>query len=187
MKNRFSEENIEQNLKDCLSFIGEDVTREGLIETPKRIVKSWKELYAGYHQDPEDILKTTFVEGSCKEMVVLKQIDFFSTCEHHFLPFFGSVDIGYIPDEKVVGLSKLARLVDIFSRRMQIQEKMTSQIADTLMEVLKPKGCIVKVQAQHLCMLARGVKKANATMVTSAIRGVFEKQEVRQEFAELIK
>lgn len=141
MKNRFSEENIEQNLKDCLSFIGEDVTREGLIETPKRIVKSWKELYAGYHQDPEDILKTTFVEGSCKEMVVLKQIDFFSTCEHQFLPFFGSVDIGYIPDEKVVGLSKLARLVDIFSRRMQIQEKMTSQIADTLMEVLKPKGC----------------------------------------------
>lgn len=170
-----------------LSFIGENPDREGLLQTPHRVIKSWKELYAGYKQNPTEVLGTTFTDGACKEMVILKNIDFFSTCEHHLLPFFGTVDIGYIPDEKVVGLSKLARLVEVYSRRMQIQEKMTAQIADTLMEVLKPKGVMVKVSAQHLCMLARGVKKANTFMVTSAIRGSFDKQGVREEFLELIK
>jgi GTP cyclohydrolase IA len=178
---------IKKYWERIFEYIGEDPRREGLLDTPERIVKSWSELYAGYTQDPKKILTTTFVEGACKEMVICKEIDFFSTCEHHMLPFFGRVDIGYIPNDKVVGLSKLARLVEVFARRMQIQEKMTGQIADTLLAVLQPKGVMVKVSAQHLCMLARGVKKANSVMVTSAVRGVFEQKEARDEFLELIK
>lgn len=178
---------MQELVRKTIRLIGDNPDREGLIDTPKRVIKSWKELYAGYQQNPKQILQTTFIEGSCKEMVVLKEIDFYSTCEHHILPFIGTASIGYIPSEKVVGLSKLARLVDCFARRLQIQEKMTSQIADSLMEYLNPLGCMVIVKAQHLCMLARGVEKANATMLTSAIRGKFEDIEIRQEFLNLIK
>jgi len=147
---------------DCvtrmLELIGEDPNREGLLETPARVVKSWGELYGGYNQKPEAILKT-FSEGTCDEMVVLKQIEFYSMCEHHMLPFFGKISVGYIPDKAVVGISKLARLVEVFSRRLQIQERLTGQIADALIEHLKPKGVMVVCEAKHLCMVARGVGK----------------------------
>jgi GTP cyclohydrolase I len=178
---------MESKIKAIIKNIGDDPEREGLRETPARVIKSWKELYAGYDQNPSDILKTTFEEGACREMVVLKDIEFYSTCEHHIIPFFGKISIGYIPDKKVVGISKLARLVEVFSRRLQIQEKLTSQIADSIMDHLEAKGCMVIAEAKHLCMIARGVKKQNSQMITSAIRGIFEKQEVRAEFLGLIK
>jgi len=180
-------QDIESKIKDILSFIGENSEREGLRETPKRMIKSWDKLFGGYKQSPEEILKKSFTEGSCDEMVVLKDIEFYSTCEHHFLPFNGKVHIGYIPDGKVVGISKLARITEVYARRLQIQERMTTQIADIIMSVLKCKGVIVIVEAQHFCMVSRGVEKQNSKMVTSAIRGVFEKAEVRGEFLQLIK
>ncbi len=178
--------NIKNSIEKILSYIGEDPTREGLQETPDRMVRSWGKLFGGYKQDPKDILKI-FKDGSCREMVILKDIEFYSTCEHHFIPFYGKVSIGYIPNGKVVGVSKLARLVEIYSRRLQIQERMTSQIADALMEHLEPLGVMVICEAKHLCMVARGVEKQNSTMTTSAIRGHFERIEVRQEFLTLIK
>lgn len=183
----FEKENdIEDSIIRQLEYIGENPNREGLIDTPKRIVKSWNELYAGYKMNPNDIM-TTFEDGSCDEMVLLKQVNFFSMCEHHLQPFFGQCNLAYVPDKKVIGLSKLARMVEIFARRLQIQEKMTSQIADCLMEYLQPKGCMVLVEAKHLCMISRGIKSHDAEMTTSAIRGVFKEQEVRNEFLNLIK
>jgi len=183
----FEKENdIEDNIIRQLEYIGEDPNREGLKETPRRIIKSWNELYAGYKMDPKEIM-TTFEEGACNEMVVLKSINFYSNCEHHLQPFFGQCFLGYIPDKRVIGLSKLARLVEIFARRLQIQEKMTAQIADCLMEYLQPKGVMVLVEAKHLCMISRGIKSQDAEMTTSAIRGVFEKTEVRNEFLNLIR
>ncbi len=179
-------ETIEGKIKEILSFIGDDPGREGLKETPKRMIKSWKKLFGGYKQNPKDVLKI-FQEGSCKEMVILKDIEFYSTCEHHFIPFYGKISIGYIPNGKVIGVSKLARLVEIFARRLQIQERMTSQIADALMENLSPLGVMVICKAQHLCMVARGVEKQKSVMVTSAIRGSFSRPEIRQEFLSLIK
>jgi len=180
-------QDLQSKIKDLLSYIGDDPEREGLKETPNRIIKSWEKLYGGYDKNPEDILKTTFTEGSCNEMVILKDIEFYSTCEHHMLPFFGKIHIGYIPDKKVVGISKLARLAEIYSRRLQIQERMTTQIADSLFKILKCKGVCVIVSAQHFCMTARGVEKQNSKMITSAIRGIFEQTQVRNEFLELIK
>lgn len=177
---------MEETLKKVLEYIGEDISREGLIETPKRMKRAYDEIFAGYKQNPKDLMKT-FVEGSCKEMVILKNCEFYSTCEHHFLPFFGHISIGYIPDKKVIGISKLARLVDCFSKRMQIQEHMTTQIAECIMNDLGAKGVIVVCEAQHLCMKSRGIKKQDASMVTSAIRGVFENIALRQEFLSLIK
>ena len=177
----------ELNLVEILKFIGEDPNREGLKETPKRIVKSWEKLFGGYAKDPKDIMKT-FTEGVCDEMVILKNIEFYSTCEHHFLPFFGKISIGYIPKNKVIGISKLARLVEIYSRRLQIQERMTDQIASCLLEHLEPLGVIVVCEAKHLCMVARGVEKQNSVMVTSSIKGVFKKNiAAREEFMRLIK
>lgn len=178
---------IEDSLVRVLQYIGEDPKREGLVDTPKRIVKSWGKLFSGYDQKPEDILKTTFVDGACNEMVILKDIEFYSTCEHHMLPFLGKVSIGYIPDKKVVGISKLARLVEVFARRMQIQERLSSEIADSIMDVLDAKGVMVVIEAKHLCMTSRGVEKQNSVMITSAIRGVFEQRETRDEFLTLIK
>lgn len=169
-----------------LEFIGEDPQREGLRETPSRVLRSWAELFSGYALDPAAVFKT-FSDGACQEMVILREVDFFSTCEHHLLPFFGTVSIGYIPDQKVIGVSKLARLVDIFSRRLQIQERLTAKIADTLVQHLQPKGAMVVCRATHLCMVARGVKKNSPTMVTSAIRGAFAAAEVRAEFLRLIE
>lgn len=169
-----------------LAYIGDDPQREGLKETPKRIVRSWSKLFSGYEQKPESVLKT-FTEGSCDEMVILKNIEFYSTCEHHFLPFFGTISIGYLPNKRVLGISKLARLVEIYSRRLQIQEKLVAQIADSLMEHLQPLGVMVVCKAKHMCICARGVEKNQAEMITSALRGAFNKPEVRQEFLQFVQ
>lgn len=178
---------IEKNVKEIIDFLGEDVEREGLIETPKRVQKAYEEIFSGYKQNPKDLMKT-FQEGTCEEMVILKNCEFYSTCEHHMFPFFGHISIGYIPNKKVIGISKLARLVDCFSKRMQIQERMTTQIADTIMNELDARGVFVICEGVHFCMRSRGVKKQDASMVTSAIRGVFkENAEARQEFLSLIK
>lgn len=173
-------QSIERAIKGILDYVGDDSSREGLIETPKRIRKSWQKLFGGYKQNPKDILKV-FKDGSCSEMVILKNIEFYSTCEHHFLPFFGKIHIAYIPNGKVVGISKLARLVEVYSRRLQIQERLVSQIADTIMENLNPLGVMVVCEAQHFCMISRGVEKQNSIMVTNAIRGVFQEIEARNE------
>ncbi|ACC98189.1 GTP cyclohydrolase [Elusimicrobium minutum Pei191] len=169
-----------------LAYIGDNPNREGLQETPHRIVKSWEKIFGGYKQKPESVLKT-FVEGSCDEMVILKDIEFYSTCEHHFQPFFGTISIGYLPNKRVLGVSKLARLVEVFSRRLQIQEKLSADIADSLMQHLNPLGVMVVCKARHMCVCSRGVEKHNAVMITSAIRGVFKKPEVRGEFLDFIQ
>jgi GTP cyclohydrolase I len=170
-----------------LSAIGEDVLREGLKDTPKRVVKSWAELYGGYGQDPKAVLGTTFKKDGYDELVLLKDIQFFSTCEHHMLPFFGKAHVAYIPSKRVVGLSKLARLVEVFSRRLQIQERLTVQIAESINEVLEPRGVGVVLEATHFCMIARGVSKQQATMVTSSMLGAFrDKPEAREELLRLI-
>lgn len=175
-------------IREVLTAIGENPDREGLKETPKRVVKSWAELYAGYHQKPAEILAKVFEDGACDEVVLLKEIAFSSMCEHHMLPFVGVAHIAYLPAGKVVGLSKLARLTDCFAKRLQIQEKMTSQIADAIEEHLKPKGTAVIIEAHHQCMSCRGVGKQNTVMVTSAMRGVFrDNQSARNEVLALIK
>lgn len=177
----------EKHIKETLKYIGEDVNREGLIETPKRIRKAYDEIFSGYKQNPKDLMKV-FTEGTCEEMVILKNCEFYSMCEHHMFPFFGHISIGYIPNKKVIGISKLARLTDLFAKRMQIQERMTSQIADTIMKELDAKGVMVVCEGVHFCMRSRGVKKQDASMVTSAVRGVFkEDYKARQEFLSLIK
>lgn len=177
---------IEENFKRTLQYIGEDVNREGLLETPKRMRRAYDEIFAGYRQDPNDLVKT-FTQGSCQEMVILKNAEFYSTCEHHFFPFFGHCSIGYVPNGKVIGVSKLARLLDCYSRRMQIQERMTSQIADFLVDSLNPLGVYVICEGVHFCMTSRGVRKQDASMVTSAIRGEFTKNAaMRNEFLHLI-
>lgn len=173
----------EELVRDQLKMIGEDPCREGLVDTPKRVVKSWKELYAGYCMNPDEILSTAFSEtNGYDQMIVLRDIDYYSTCEHHMLPFFGRAHVAYIPGKAVVGISKLARLVECFARRLQIQEVMTSQIADAIVTSLDPVGVGVLVEGQHFCMTARGIKKQNATMVTCALRGSFKEGTVRSEF-----
>lgn len=162
--------------------------REGLIDTPARVVKSWAELYRGYTQDPEKILSRTFNKCGYDEIVLLKNIELYSMCEHHMLPFTGMAHVAYIPGARVVGLSKLARLVDCFARRLQIQERLTCQIADAIVEHLAPKGVAVVIEAKHHCMCSRGVGKQNSAMQTSALRGVFKnKPAARNEFFELIR
>lgn len=178
---------MQDEVKKIIEYIGEYPNREGLLETPKRVEKAYDEIFAGYKQDPKSLMKV-FHDGTCQEMVILKNCEFYSTCEHHMFPFFGHISIGYIPNGKVIGISKLARLVDCFSKRMQIQERMTSQIADTIMEELNALGVIVVCEGVHFCMRSRGVKKQDASMVTSAVRGVFkDNATARQEFLSLIK
>lgn len=177
----------EQNVTRILQYIGEDPNREGLKDTPSRVVRSFEKLYGGYKEDPKAILKTSFAEGACTEMVVLKGIEMYSTCEHHMLPFYGKAHIGYIPAGKVVGISKLARLLEVFARRLQIQERLGQQITQTIQDELQPLGCGCVLEAQHHCMTSRGVEKQDSIMVTSSLRGVFlEKREVRDEFLRLI-
>jgi GTP cyclohydrolase I len=168
-------EDIAEALHSMMLFIGEDPDREGLAETPARIIKSWQELYAGYRQSPKEILAKCFSEtDGYDQLVLLKNIGFFSNCEHHNLAFIGVAHVGYMPLDSVVGISKLARLVDCHARRMQIQERMTKSIADDIMAYLKPRGAAVVVEGQHLCMQARGVKKIGTSMVTSAMEGIFK-------------
>lgn len=176
----------EKAIIKLLEVIGEDPSREGLRDTPKRVLKSFKELFGGYGQNPKDVLGTTFESSGYDQIVVLKDIEMYSTCEHHMIPFVGKVSVGYVPRNRVVGLSKLARLVEIFARRLQIQEKLTEQIADAIHQELDAKGAIVVVEAKHFCMCARGVGKQHSSMVTSAIRGVFKDAPARQEFFSLI-
>ena len=178
----------ESLVRGILAYIGEDIAREGLAKTPHRVVKSWGEIYGGYRQDPAEILSTVFKDGSCDEMVILKDIEFSSTCEHHMLPFIGRAHVAYLPSGRVVGLSKLARLVDCFAKRLQIQEKFTKQIAGAIAKHLKPKGVAVVVEAHHQCMSCRGVGKRNTTMITSAMLGTFRRNGVaRAEFLSLIR
>ena len=177
-----------QAIRQVLRAIGEDPDREGLLDTPDRVIKSWGELFAGYGQEPAEILSTTFGEvGGYDEMVLLRDIPFQSTCEHHMLPFIGKAHVAYLPGQRVVGLSKLARLVECFARRLQIQERLTSEVADAIMEHLEPAGCGVVVEAGHGCMACRGVRKEGATMVTSSLRGEFKAPATRAEFLGLIR
>lgn len=178
---------MENEIKSIIEQIGENPNREGLKETPQRVERAYKEIFSGYSQDSKDLMKT-FTEGTCQEMVILKNCEYYSTCEHHMFPFFGHISIGYIPNGKVIGISKLARLVDCFSKRMQIQERMTTEIADCIMNELNAKGVMVVCEGVHFCMRSRGVKKQDASMVTSAIRGNFlENNALRAEFLSLIK
>jgi GTP cyclohydrolase IA len=165
---------IEHAVREILLAIGEDPDRDGLAETPARVARALAEQYSGLRQRPEDVLTTVF-DADHDEMVLLRGIELYATCEHHLIPFFGCAHVGYIPNEKgqITGLSKLARLVDIYARRPQVQERMTSQIADALMSVLEPRGVIVVIEAEHLCMAMRGVRKPGAKTVTSAVRGIF--------------
>jgi GTP cyclohydrolase I len=175
---------VEQLLKE----IGEDPHREGLARTPERVAKSLEYLTSGYHQNVDEILNDALFVEEYDEMVVVKDIDFFSLCEHHLLPFVGKAHVAYMPHRKIVGLSKVPRLVEMFSRRLQVQERLTTQIAHTLNDALQPRGVAVVMEAVHLCMLMRGVEKQNSKAVTSAMLGAFrDRPETRAEFMELIK
>ncbi|HEX2248419.1 MAG TPA: GTP cyclohydrolase I FolE [Arthrobacter sp.] len=178
---------IERAVREILIAVGEDPDREGLRETPRRVAKSYAEVFAGLHQDPAELLATTF-DIDHEEMVLVKDIPFYSTCEHHLVPFHGTAHIGYIPSHegKVTGLSKLARLVEVFARRPQVQERLTTQIVDALMEHLEPKGAIVVVECEHMCMSMRGVRKPGAKTVTSAVRGQLRETATRAEAMSLI-
>jgi GTP cyclohydrolase I len=178
---------IEKLIKELLLEIGEDPSREGLLKTPERVAKSYKTLFSGYNIDPASII-TVFDDEKYDEMIVVKDIEFYSFCEHHMLPFFGKAHIGYIPNGKIVGLSKIPRIVDIFSRRLQNQERITQQVATCLMDLLQPKGVGVVLESKHLCMMARGVEKQNSSVRTSMMKGLFrERDNTRAEFLELIK
>lgn len=178
---------IEDAVRLFLEGIGEDVNREGLLETPSRISAMCEELFGGIGQDAKEHLSKTFTAKN-NEMVVEKDITFYSMCEHHFLPFYGKVHIAYIPDRKVVGLSKLARTVEVYARRAQIQEQMTSQIAEAVMEFLKPKGVMVYVEAEHMCMTMRGIKKPGSKTISYVAKGEFEENEaLQQTFFQLVR
>lgn len=180
-------EQIEHHVREILKLVGEDVEREGLLETPARVARMYEEIFAGYEVDPREVLGVTFEEDH-QELVIVKDIVYYSQCEHHMAPFFGKAHIGYIPSGKIAGLSKLARLVEAVTRRLQVQERITSQIADIMEEVLKPQGVMVVIEGEHLCMCARGVKKPGSKTITSAVRGNFRKDAAsRAEFMSLIK
>jgi len=183
-----SRNDAENAIKTLLEYAGEDPTREGLLETPKRVVKSYEEFYKGYSQDPRKYLSRTFEEvNGYDEMVVLRDIPFESHCEHHMAPIIGKVHIGYLPRNKVVGISKLARVVETYAKRLQVQEKMTAQIADCIQDILEPYGVGVVVQATHECMSTRGVHKHGVSMVTSRMAGVFrEDEKTRREFLAVV-
>lgn len=179
---------IEELVEDILYEIGEDPTREGLLRTPHRVAKAMKFLTGGYEQDIAAVLNGAIFDDKYDEMVIVRNIDFSSLCEHHLLPFFGRVHLAYIPNGKIVGLSKLPRIVDVFARRLQVQERLTRQIADAIFEYLNPAGVGVIIEACHLCMMMRGVQKQNATATTSAMLGVFkDDRKTRQEFLHLAK
>lgn len=181
------EEEFEQAITKVLELLGEDPRREGLLKTPNRVAKALKFLTEGYEQDPKEILNQALFSTSNDEMVLVRDIEFYSMCEHHMLPIIGRAHVAYIPDGKVVGLSKIPRIVDVYARRLQIQEQMTEQIADAILETIKPKGVAVVVHARHMCMEMRGVQKINSTTVSSALRGLFKSDErTRNEFYNLI-
>ncbi len=179
-------EKIEKAVVEILSAVGEDIEREGLKSTPKRVAKMYAELLGGMHKDPKENLKSVFTENY-DEIVLLRDVPFYSICEHHLMPFIGTANIAYLPDGKVLGVSKLARIVDCFAHQMQLQERLTSQIANFIMDNLRPKGVAVVLEAAHSCMTIRGIKKPGSTMVTSALRGIFKKDSrTRSEVMSLI-
>jgi GTP cyclohydrolase IA len=175
-------------VEQLLGLLGEDPTREGLLKTPERVAKALRFFTQGYQQDIEEVLNGALYSVKYDEMVVVRDIDFFSLCEHHLLPFYGKCHVAYIPNDRVVGLSKIPRLVEVFSRRLQVQERLTVQIAETLQEKLNPQGVAVVIEARHLCMMMRGVETPNAVAVTSSMHGVFlNQQKTREEFLTLIR
>ncbi len=185
----FDEARIRKAINDIIEAIGEDPNREGLAGTPERVAEMYAELFSGIKQDPKEELKVGFELGH-REMVVLRGIPFYSMCEHHLLPFYGVAHIGYIPSEegRIVGISKLARVVEVISKRPQLQERMTTEIADAIMDAIKPDGVAVVIQAEHLCMIMRGIKKPGSNVITSAIRGIFSRKAAsRAEFFSIIQ
>lgn len=179
---------MQKEIRSILEQIGEDPTREGLLKTPERVEKSYQFLTRGYTQNLEDVINGAIFHEECDDMVIVRDIEFYSLCEHHMLPFFGKCHIGYIPRGKVLGVSKLARITDMFARRLQLQERLGRQIADAVNQVLEPEGVGVVIEGQHLCMLMRGVQKQNSIMTTSAMLGSFREEEsTRLEFLKLIK
>jgi len=179
---------FEDLVREMIVRLGEDPQREGLLRTPERVQKAFQFLTRGYNEDPETMLKKALFTVSYDEMVIVKDVEVFSLCEHHMLPFFGKVHVAYIPNGKVIGLSKIPRLIEIFSRRLQIQERLTTQIAETIQKVIQPQGVGVVIEARHLCMMMRGVEKQNTLAVTSSMLGVFRTQEqTRNEFLKLIR
>ncbi len=179
---------LEMNTKNLLELLGEDPSREGLLNTPKRVAKAWEFLTKGYNENLDELINNAIFEGESKDMVIVKNIEFYSLCEHHMIPFYGKAHIGYIPDGKIIGLSKLARITDLFSQRLQVQERLTNQIAQCLQEVLNPRGIAVVLEGKHFCMLSRGVQKQNSIATSSSMLGIFrEKESTRNEFLKLIE
>jgi len=184
---RDDNEKLIKNIRFQLKCMGEDPDREGLLKTPDRVIRSWDELFSGYFEKPEDLM-TTFNSDGCDQVVILKNIEMYSMCEHHMLPFFGYAHVAYIPNKKVIGISKLARLLDVFARRLQIQERIGEQVTAALMKYLQPKGAACIIEATHMCMRMRGVNKQESVMSTSSLKGVFLKEaSARQELFQLIK
>ena len=181
-------DNIEKITKDLLIEIGENPDREGLIKTPLRVSKSWRYLVSGYQKTIEEVVNGAIFNVDNQDMIIVKDINYYSLCEHHLLPFMGKVHVGYIPNGKVLGLSKIPRIIDIFSRRLQLQERLTHQIANSITDFLNPKGVGVVIEGEHLCMRMRGVEKQNAIMQTSSMTGIFTKEKkTREEFLNLIR
>jgi GTP cyclohydrolase I len=178
---------MENAVKNILEYIGEDSTREGLKQTPQRVQKAWKFMCSGYDKDAQEIIKKALFTSTNDEMVVVKDIEFYSMCEHHMLPIIGKAHVAYIPNGKVIGLSKIPRVVDVYARRLQIQEQLTEQIADAIHQAINPKGVAVIIDARHMCMEMRGVEKICSTTVTSALRGLFKKdKKTKDEFLSIV-
>lgn len=180
-------ESLADHYKQILGLLGEDPEREGLLKTPMRVAKAMQVLTRGYTQDPHEVLSSALFEESYNQMVIVKDIDFFSMCEHHMLPFYGKAHVAYIPNGHITGLSKIARVVDIYSHRLQVQERLTQQIKDCIQETLKPQGVMVVIEAKHMCMQMRGVEKQNSITTTSDYSGVFNSLNTRQEFMNLLR
>ncbi|MDB4153046.1 GTP cyclohydrolase I FolE [Flavobacteriaceae bacterium] len=179
-------EELKENFTNVINLLGEDTDREGLVKTPERAAKAMKFLTSGYSMDPKEILEGAMFKEDYKEMVIIKDIEIYSLCEHHMLPFFGKAHIAYIPNGHIVGLSKIPRVVDVFARRLQVQERLTEQILECINDTLKPQGVAVVIEASHMCMMMRGVQKQNSTTTTSGFRGGFKESNTRNEFLKLI-
>jgi GTP cyclohydrolase I len=177
---------IEDSVRDILVALGEDPDREGLVKTPERVARAYEFLSSGYQQDPDEVIGDALFTEDYSEMIIVRDIDFFSLCEHHMLPFYGRAHVAYVPDKHIVGISKVARLVECYARRLQVQERMTSQIAGFIQDKLNPLGVGVVIRAEHMCMRMRGVQKPNSSVVTSSLLGVFQKRDTRQEFMNLL-
>ncbi len=185
---KIDKERLEQITKELLEIVGEDTNREGLLKTPTRVAKSWEFLSQGYNQDLDEIVNGALFEEAAKDMVIVKDIEFYSLCEHHLIPFYGKAHVGYIPNGKIIGLSKIPRIIDFYARRLQVQERLTNQIATCIQDLLNPKGVAVIMEGRHFCMLMRGVQKQNSIASTSSMLGTFkEKSSTRNEFLKLVE